>query len=164
MNSPSNPSNNKGSIAAFGTFILFSVFILILLVLILFSAGAYRSAVRGEQENFNLRTAGAYLTTKFHQYDTKNDITLETFHGLDALCFHETIDGQSFRTYIYHHDHSLKELFTTENSNIMPEAGTSIADLEAFQIEGSGSGFFRITMRDENGVCSRLVLHNGISE
>lgn len=141
--------------------VLLGLFMLFLLLMLLFSAQAYRSAVSGNQTNNNLYTASAYITAKFRQHDSIEDISIEKLEGSPALCLSDTINGQSYVTYIYLKDQHLKELFTAAGNTPSTQMGTDIASLNLFQIAQEDNGFYRITLEDRQGVQSSLLLHAG---
>lgn len=141
--------------------VLLGLFMLFLLLMLLFSAQAYRSAVSGNQTNNNLYTASAYITAKFRQHDSIEDISIENLEGSPALCLSDTINGQSYVTYIYLKDQHLKELFTAAGNTPSTQMGTDIASLNLFQIAQEDNGFYRITLEDRQGVQSSLLLHAG---
>lgn len=141
--------------------VLLGLFMVFLLMMLLFSAQAYRSAVSGNQTNNNLYTASAYITAKFRQHDNIKDISVETLEDSPALCLKDTINGQSYITYIYLKDQHLKELFTAADNTPVTQMGTDIASLNAFQISQEDNNFYRITLEDQQGCQSYLLLHAG---
>lgn len=141
--------------------VLLGLFMVFLLMMLLFSAQAYRSAVSGNQTNNNLYTASAYITAKFRQHDNIQDISVETIENSPVLCLKDTINGQSYITYIYLKDQHLKELFTAADNTPVTQMGTDIANLNAFQISQEDNNFYRITLEDQKGSQSSLLLHAG---
>lgn len=146
------------SISSFFSLLLFGVFTLLLLLLLLFSAKTYRSSVKGLDENKNLHTAMTYVTTKLRQHE-ETSVFLGTFHGYEALCLQDEIDGHSFITYIYLYNKELKELFTTPEASVSPEIGITIAHLSSFYIEETDNGFLSLEMIDVDGNSSELLFH-----
>jgi hypothetical protein len=142
--------------------LLFGVFILFLLLMIVFSANVYRTAVAGQEENYNLRTAQTYLITKFRQHDEPGNVCIEEFQGFQALSFQENIKDKDYKTYIYLQDGQLKELFTTPDSNASADMGTVIASLKIFDPEEASQDFYRIYMEDDNGASGTVFLHPGL--
>lgn len=149
------------SIGSLFCVLLFGLFALFLLLLVVFSARAYRAAARDMDTGTNLGTAADYLVTKFRQHDSEENLSLREFRGQQALCFTDVIEGQEYHTYIYLQDGRLKELFTASGSAASPDMGTPIASLSEFSTEETDGGFYRITMKDENGIQSSFLLHPG---
>ncbi len=141
--------------------LLFGVYVLFLLLMLLSSARAYQNAVRGTEENYNLRTAMSYLTVKIRQHDNGKDISLSDFQGTEAICLEDEIQGRKLTTYIYLYDGQLKELFTPASSTASLSMGTDIASLDSFIIEETAEGFFRISMEDTNGTAASFLIHPG---
>lgn len=150
-----HPIDNLFMIVLLGSFMVF------LLMMLLFSAQACRSAVSGNQTNNNLYTASAYITAKFRQHDNIQDISVETLEDSPALCLKDTINGQSYITYIYLKDQHLKELFTATDNTPVTQMGTDIASLNAFQVIQEDNNFYHITLEDRQGSQSSLLLHAG---
>lgn len=140
---------------------LFGMYVLFLLLMLLFSARAYQQAVKGTEENYNLRTAMSYLTVKIRQHDNGQDVSLTDFHGTEALCLMDEIEGTEYAAYIYLYDGQLKELFTTAGSTASLSMGTNIASLDSFIIEETPEGFYRISMEDTSGAAASFLIHPG---
>lgn len=141
------------------SFLLFGIFILFLLLMILFSARAYQASVDGLEENNNLRTSMAYLTTKVRQHDEQGSLWIGRLEDMDALCFSDTVSGEEYITYIYLDGTELKELFTAASNTPSPSMGTVIAGLQTFTPRETDDGFWDIAMTDTDGNEGRLLLH-----
>lgn len=141
--------------------LLFGMYVLFLLLILLFGARAYQTAVRGTDENYNLRTAMSYLTVKIRQHDNGRDVFLQELDGMQALCMADEINDRTYLTCIYLYDGELKELFTASDSNASPSMGTDIAALNSFVIEETPEGFYRISMEDTCGTSGSLLIHPG---
>lgn len=147
--------------AAMFTMLLFGIYVLFIMLMLLFSAKAYHTSVESKEENSNLHTAAAYVASKFHQHDEREDIFAEKFEGLDALCFRDEINGEEYVTRIYLQDTELKELFSAADASAGAGMGMVIAELKDFTAVDEGNGFFRISMEDCNGKTSSFLLHGG---
>ena len=146
---------------SFFSLVIFGVFVLFLLLLLLFSGETYQASMRGLEENQNLRTAASYITTKFHQHDNAESISVVSFQGMPSLCFTDYIEEQPYHTYIYLQEQTLKELFTAAGSSASPDMGTAVAELSSFEVSETSDGFCEISMTDKNGTVSRFFLHPG---
>lgn len=154
-------TGEKHSIDKLFSILLFGMYILFLLLVLLFGAKAYQTAVKGTDENRHLRTAMSYITTKIRQHDSGENVFVSAFNGNEALCMTNEIDGETFVTYIYLYEGTLKELFTAKGSTASPSMGTSIASLDSFVIDETPDGFFRISMVDTNGTTGSFLIHPG---
>lgn len=141
--------------------LLFGIYILFLLLMLLFSAKAYQHAVKGQSENYHLRTAMSYLTVKIRQHDNGKDVFLGELQGTEAICLSDQIEGKEYITYIYLYDGQLKELFTPAQSQVSLSMGTDIASLDSFIIEETPENFYRISMEDHNGAAASFLIHPG---
>ena len=149
------------SVCRLFTVVLLGLFLIFLLVMLLFSAQAYRTAIKGTQQNNNLYTASSYISVKFHQHDSSQSIFTDTVDGSPALCMTDTVNDQQYITYIYLKEQHLKELFTASGNTPSAQMGTNIASLSDFQIQQEADGFYRITLKDPDGNTSSLLLHSG---
>lgn len=152
-------SRTKHSIDAVFSVLLFGLFALILLLLVLFSAEAYKISVNNLKENQNLHTAMTYVTTKVRQHDEANAIYPGTIENMTALCLNDQIGDEIYTTYIYFDGLNLKELFTVPEASVSAALGTTIAELNDFQIEWTTSGFLKLYMEDIDGRNGELLLH-----
>lgn len=143
------------------SFLLSGALLLFLIFLLLSGIRIYQKTSENLSENQNLRTAAAYLTTKFRQHDTQSEISLQSLNGTELLCFYTTIDETEYMTCIYLMDHALKELFTEVSSPAPLSMGTTIAKLDHFSVKEQSDGFFQISLTDLHGKTSTLLLHNG---
>lgn len=156
----------KHSVGTLFTIALFCLFFMFLLLLLVFSAQAYRSAAESKQRNDNLYTASAYLTAKFREHDSNEQINIQSIDlganvPTSALCLTDTIHETDYITYIYLMDGHLRELFTAADQTPVFEMGTKIAALQNFALEKDPDGFLKITLEDLQGYQTYLNLHCG---
>lgn len=156
--------NKKHSMDSLFMIVLFAVFVFFLLVLLLFSAKAYQSAVDGTRENNELRTAMAYLTTKVHQHDAAEDVSIGEVDGLKALCLRDRIGEKDYTTYIFMDGTEMKELFTSTERTPIRELGTAFCDMERFDLSMDSQGVLTISLTDSSGHSDNLILHPGYSK
>ena len=139
-------------------FALFVVFALSALVVILFGAQNYKSIVNHSSRTETTQTALSYVSEKLHQADSADAISTEDLDGREALVLKTRTDGQTYETFIYYDEGSLKELLVRDGASVVPERGTSVLEISAFSAEELSSGLYKITVTDENGeTASELV-------
>lgn len=110
---------------------VFAVFAVCVLTVLLYGADVYQKLVQRGEENFRLRTATQYVSTRVRQAD---EITVEDFEGCRALATYEKIDGAVYVTRVYCYDGFLRELFCAENAALSPEDGEKIIPAETMKI------------------------------
>ena len=70
-----NHRKNTGhSVSSLFSLLLFGVFVLFLILMLLFSARIYQQTVKQTDSDSELGTAATYLTTKFRQHDSGDEI------------------------------------------------------------------------------------------
>ncbi|MDO5136342.1 MAG: DUF4860 domain-containing protein [Eubacteriales bacterium] len=157
-----NDARGQHPVDSFASLLLFGLSTLFLMLLLLFSAEAYRSSVRGQEQNYNLYTAQAYLIHKFRQCDQAGATAITQLDGSCALRFSQELDGQTYHTWLYLRDGSLRELFTQEGSQADAKMGIPIASLSRFEASLTEAGFYHIVLEDEEGSQTDFLLHPGV--
>lgn len=127
---------------------LFVMFAITAILLILIGARQYRFTADSMNRNYEIRTASSYLTEKVHQSDTITGVSVVDFSIGPALALADRQNNQTYITYIYYYDGSLKELFIKEDAAFTPSAGQTIVQLHGFVPEVVHSGLIRITFTD----------------
>ena len=76
---------------------------------------------------------------------------MQNLDGFPALRLKENIDNDTFYTYIYFYDHTLRELFIRQDILPAPEMGNVIVELADFSITESPAGFLTVTAVTDGG-------------
>jgi hypothetical protein len=129
-----------------------------LMTLLLTGVRIYRNTVEQGESRFLNRTAVQYLTTRVHQADCRNQLSVESFDGIKALVFREEIDGEIYKTMVYCHEGYLKELFCAEDGHFRPSDGEKLFALEDLQLQLEDS-LLQIQVTLPDGVCRQISLH-----
>ncbi len=145
------------------SFLLLLVFSLFTLLLSGTGAAVYRNSASHLDENYTSRTAIAYISEKVRQHNSSGDILFSEIDGTEALVFHDTIEGESFLTYVYYNDGALRELFLRESSQPDTSMGSRIAELSDFsfrkeEVPGT-SPLISVTARAGDGDSLSVLLH-----
>lgn len=142
---------------------VFFLFALTLMLVILTGAKIYRSTVDTGQQAYEERVTVQYLTARVRRADSLSLMTLEDYCGLDALVFHETLDGTDYQTLIYCYDGWLRELFCTDSAAFSPSSGEKILPLTGMTLSQNGS-LLHITVSLPHGdaVSFELQLRSGV--
>lgn len=129
---------------------LFCIFALSAIFLISIGANIYGKIVSHMENNFDGRTAFAYVTEKIRQSDCGGNITIEDLEGEPALVIHQTVNDTVYATYLYEHDGFLKELMVRIDTPLGRSAGQVILSVSDFSLKEIKPDlyFFSITTKD----------------
>ena len=122
------------------------------LMLIALGSSIYKRSVTTLSENYDRRTAYAYITEKLRQYDAEGNISTDIFNKSGALRIDTTIGAVDYVTYLYEYDGALMELFSRADvGNLLPESGQRIMDISNLVIERKGDNILVVTITLTNG-------------
>jgi len=122
--------------------ILLAAFVLLAILLILFAAKAYQGTQQTASEDTSKRTAAAYLREKVRQADDASSeavrkaggaVSVTSFGEGEALALREEENGKVYVTLLYVQDGYLMELFAEDGTEVSPEVGTKVVELEAME-------------------------------
>lgn len=136
---------------------LFFVFALSALTVILLAANIYQQTTDSASENYTSRTALSYVNEKIRQSDTAGGVTLGTFDNRDALILAQEIEGESYKTYIYEYNHTLRELFIKDGVDAVASDGKKIIDVNGFTMKSMGNSLYEFTCVDTDGTTTSVV-------
>ena len=114
----------------FAVLLTFGMFALCILLVLLSSARLYHTLTERDLRSYDARTVTQYLSTRLHQADRENALSVEDFEDTTALCIHETIGKREFLTRIYCYDGYLRELFTPVTGEFSPVDGEKLLPTE----------------------------------
>lgn len=137
---------------------LLFAFALSAVTLILLAAGIYRSTTENSSLQYTSRTGLAYLSEKIHQCDESGGVFLGTLDGYDALILEQTYGDDIYRTYIYHCEENLKELFIKDGVEAAAENGRTILEVRDFAVEQISDHVLRFTCTDTQDRTSYAVI------
>lgn len=143
--------NKKHTIDLLFPIALFFVLAVSSLIVVLLASNVYRNTTRMEQSNYESRTALSYVVGKIHQNDEQGSVALGSFDGLDALVLSRNYDGQSYKTYIYEYEGSLRELFIREDVSAKASDGQAVMDVRDFRITSEKDRIFHLSCTDQDG-------------
>ena len=131
------------SIDSMFTFLLLLSFCLFSMVLAGMGAAVYKNGSSRLNENYTSRTAIAYVTEKVRQHDSAGDIFLTYVEDIPAMGFRDTVEGDTYITYVYFDGEFLCELFVRDN--VIPHINmgshlVELADLEICDIPEENGG------------------------
>lgn len=162
-----NEKRQRHSVGGLFTLSLLLMFAFSTLVLVLLGSRIYRNGVSHLDRNYTTRTALAYVTEKIRQHDEKDSVSFSELDGIPALFLKDTIDGDSFFTFVYFYDGALRELFVHSSTSPSPEMGSKIVSLDDFSVSAvpGMDDTVRIFAVGEDGQCLESCVHvtSGIS-
>ena len=122
------------------------------LMLIALGSSIYKRSVTTLSENYDRRTAYAYITEKLRQYDVEGNINTDIFNKSGALRIDTTIGAVDYVTYLYEYEGALMELFSRADvNNLLPESGQKIMDINDLVITKKGDGILVISITLTDG-------------
>ncbi len=131
------------------TLSLFGVFAVSALLVVVIGANVYRSTVSTQEANAVKRISLAYIAEKIRQNDASGNIRVGDVEGEPALILDSTYGDDTYSTYIYTYEGSLRELFVKSSAEPALMAGQAITDVSSFSIEQASEQLYRITVSDE---------------
>ncbi len=138
---------------------LFCLFTVLSLLVVIQGADVYQGISQEMDANYSARGTVAYLTEKVRQNDRKNGVAVREVGGEPALVFSEEIGGEVYETWSYLYNGSLREVTVKQGTEITPESGQPIMELNDLKLEIPDSRLLRIIATDtedrvyESAVC-----------
>jgi len=156
-----NTRENKHIIDIVFVIALFSVFVLSAMFLISIGANIYSKTMVNMDNNFNSRTAAAYIIEKVRQSDSDGAVRIESFGNNNAIAIHQNINETEYTTYIYEYENSIKELTKKDSIELSPEAGQNILEVKSFSVEDTEDGLLKckIVMNNQETYSFYVTIH-----
>lgn len=149
-------SREYGGLRSAAVFSLCGLFAALAIGLVLLASGVYRTAAAQEIKNDARRTALSYLMNQVRRADNAGGIVVTTFPD-DALSLSEEVDGTNYVTLIYCYEGQLRELYAEAGTDVRPEDGIPILELQSLQISAE-DGRITFTVTDQEGTISSGTL------
>lgn len=145
---------------------LFAVFTVSALVLVTIGADVYQHTVQDMSQNYDSRTAMAYITEKIRRSDCLLEngqpaAELGTLENQPALMLTDDINGEYYTTYLYLYDGWLKELYIRQDSypgENVAEAGQNIMKLRTLEYRQISDNLLSVSMTTPDGETKQLYL------
>ena len=154
-------TQTKGqSISGLFTMLLFLVFVLCALFSVLMGSQVYENITKRSDENFSGTTALSYIANKIRQGDRQDGVDIIEVDGTSVLQLKQKIGEETYHTWIYWKDGSIRELFTDENSGLGLEDGFEILECSGLSMEKKGSSIILQT-QGEGAASLKLSLRSG---
>lgn len=142
---------------------LFGIFALSAIFLITIGANIYGKTMTNMENNFDTRTALAYITEKVRQSDLENQISVGELDGCPALIISSGTEDNQYKTYLYEYQGSLKELMMKQDIQLSPSAGQDILAVSDFELSPVNDRLVncRITINDGQSYDLFISVHAG---
>ena len=128
---------------------LLLIFVSTAVTVLLLAADVYGDITERSAQAYTARTVGAYLTEKVHQNDEKGCVYVADFHGLNSLVLEHPGEQATYCTYIYYYNNALRELLAEKDTEIGPEAGKEVLELNDFRAVQVKENLLRFSCRDK---------------
>lgn len=142
---------------------LFCLFALSAIFLITIGANIYGKTVNNMEDNFNNRTALAYITEKVRQSDSTDSLSIGTFHECPALIITSKIEDTEYLTYLYEYDGYLREIMIRKGMTLDPGIGQTIIAVSSFSLIPINDHLMNcmITIDDTQNYNLYITVHSG---
>ncbi len=142
---------------------LLGIFALSAIFLISIGADIYGKTMNNMENNFDTRTALAYLTEKVRQSDLENQVSIGELDGHPAIIITSGDENNGYRTYLYEHEGFLKELMAKQNVTLGPSAGQNILAISDFELLPVGNNLIncQITISNQQTYDLYIYVHSG---
>ena len=146
---------NKRSLSSVVVLLLFAVFMISVLMILLKGADVVGSVTDRDKQSYQRRTAVQYITTRVHQADAADSISVQKINDTDALVLSQEIDGIMYDTMVYCYEGYLMELFCERGLDLELEFGEQILPLDGLRADTEGDGL-QITLTFPEGDSRKL--------
>lgn len=142
---------------------LFGIFALSAVFLITIGANIYGKTMNNMENNFDARTALAYITEKIRQSDLENQIGIGDLDGRPALIISSGTGENQYKTYLYEYQGTLKELMMKPDILLAPSAGQDILTVSDFKLTPVNDRLINccITIDQEQSYDLFISVHSG---
>jgi type II secretory pathway pseudopilin PulG len=142
--------------------------VVVLLLLILVAAAVFTLAGTGSRtylrlasrqaQSADLRTGISYLDVQINKHDTRGALSIrpDPFAGQPALVIEQTLEGETYLTWIYVLDGYLCELFVSQDTALTPEMASKIVPMDSLRLEMPSADSIHVTLiRETEGLAQR---------
>lgn len=132
---------------------LFFVFSATAILVLLLSTNIYKGVVSDSERNFETGTALSYITQKIRQNDDieNTEIYLSKLDNCEALAISQKYNEQTYITYIYEVNGSLKEAFLQEGVSASANTGTTIMEVGSLEMKQVSDNLLRFSCTSKSG-------------
>ena len=142
------------------TLTLFAVFAAASLIVVFIGAEVYTATIERSDTSFELNSTLSFVATKIRQHDSVGAVRIDYVEGVAALVMQQVIGESVFETWVYHHEGTLREIFTREGntSAVWLGAGQALVQVASFGFHMPKEGLVEITATSTNGTFARSLV------
>ena len=107
-------------------FLLLGIFAVFSTVMVLLGARAYRGTADRLEKHNAARIAAAYIRSMVRAEDEQDAVRVEEINGISMLSLLDEYDEEAYVTRLYCYDGMLREWFTDEDREFVPEEGDAV--------------------------------------
>jgi type II secretory pathway pseudopilin PulG len=121
---------------------LLIIFGLSTFTLVVSGSGAYKNILSKKEANSELRVAISYINMRIRQNDSVGSVRVEKspFGNGVAIVTEEVIDNNTYETWIFWHEGSLRESLIKQGDPVTIDISFVIADIDGFNAKYDTSG------------------------
>ncbi len=138
---------------------LFFVFAFSVISLTGVGANVYQNVVDDMSDSYSSRISFSYFINKVRPGDTDGNVTVGSYKGNDAIVIYEEIDNIRYCTYLYAYEGCIKELFARADNEFDPSFGTSIMEIESFNIDKITDSLIRLNVKPKDLDEESVLIH-----
>ncbi len=125
----------QNSISGLMALVVFGIFAVCILAVLLLGADTYENFRERDQQAYAERTCVQYLATRVRQAESETGIRVTSVGDSEALVLTETLEGETYETWIYCYDGWICEYFTEAGLEAPePELGEPVLEAERLGI------------------------------
>lgn len=144
------------------TLLLFLVFLLCALFTVLTGGRVYENINTRMERNFSESVALQYIANKVRQGDEAGQVSVRTIEDTQVLELAQNLNGNTYVTWIYYLDGSIRELFAGADSGMGLADGLEVLECGGLELEqdgrlltvrtmGEGGGSLMLSLRSTGG-------------
>ncbi|MBR3018540.1 MAG: DUF4860 domain-containing protein [Clostridia bacterium] len=130
-------------------FLVLGIFAVFSTVMVLLGARAYKSTADRATEHNAYRIGMAYVRSMVRGNDEDQCIRVENLDGIPTISLRNVYDGDAYVTRLYVYDGMLREWFTEESEEFVPEFGESVCAMDEMNAEITGQ-LLKVALRAQD--------------
>lgn len=139
-----NPPSH--AISGVFVFLVLGIFAVFSTVMVLLGARAYKSTADRAAEHNAYRIGMAYVRSMVRGDDKDQCMRVENIDGIPTISMRNVYDDETYVTRLYVYDGKLREWFTEESEEFVPEFGETVCDMDEMNAELDGQ-LLKVSLR-----------------